>query len=81
MSLGYIKEAMYQFSDLYPPFLREVLVVFNIMDAPRIYQGSYVSIFRLSTFLESGQTPGFSRASSNESKRILDVPERSLGGF
>jgi hypothetical protein len=27
-------------------FLRGVLVVFDIMDAPRIHQGSYVSIFR-----------------------------------
>jgi hypothetical protein len=27
-------------------FLRGVLVVFDIMDAPRVHQGSYVSIFR-----------------------------------
>ena len=37
--------------------------------------------FQISTLLESGQTPGFSRASSKESKRMLEVPERSLGGF
>jgi hypothetical protein len=44
MSLGYIKEATYQFSD---PYL----------------------------------TAGFSRASSKESKRTLEVPERSLVVF
>jgi hypothetical protein len=38
-------------------------------------------IFQISTFLESGQTPGFSIVSSKESKRTLEVPERSLGGF
>ena len=27
-------------------FLRAVLVVFDIMDAPRIYQGSFIFIFR-----------------------------------
>jgi hypothetical protein len=37
--------------------------------------------FQISTFMESGLTPGFSRASSKESKRTLKVPERSLGGF
>ena len=36
---------------------------------------------QISTFLESGLTNGFSRASSKESKRTLEVPERSLGGF
>ena len=36
--------------------------------------------FQISTFLESGLTPGFSRASSKEFKRTLEVPERSLGG-
>ena len=68
MSQGYIKEATYQFSDLYLPgkysicyvsqecqhkslkgcwrFLRGVLVVFDMVDAPRIHQGSYISIFR-----------------------------------
>ena len=35
---------------------------FDMMDVPRIRQGSYVSI-------------------SKESKRTLEVPERSLGGF
>jgi hypothetical protein len=49
MPLGYIKEATYQFSHLYPS--------------------------------GNGQTPGFYRASSKESKRMLEVPERSLGGF
>ena len=33
------------------------------------------------TFLRSGLTPGFSRASAKESKRTLVVPERSLDGF
>ena len=37
--------------------------------------------FQIATFMESGLTPGFSRASSKESKRTLEVPERSLGGF
>ena len=37
--------------------------------------------FQISTLLESGQTPGFSRAASKESKRTLEVPERSIGGF
>ena len=37
--------------------------------------------FQISIFLGSGRTPGFSRASSKESKRFLVVPERSLGGF
>ena len=36
--------------------------------------------FQISTSMESGLTPGFSRASSKESKRTLEVPERSLGG-
>jgi hypothetical protein len=31
--------------------------------------------------MESGLTPGFSRASSKEFKRTLEVPERRLGGF
>ena len=31
--------------------------------------------------MESGLTPGFSRASSKESKKLLVVPDRSLGGF
>jgi hypothetical protein len=48
-------------------FLRGVLVVFDISDVPRIHQGY--------------QTPGFSRASSKESMRTLEVPERSLGGL
>ena len=57
-------------------------MVFDIMDVPNIHQGSYVSIFRsLPSFLGSGLTNGFSRASSKESKRMLEVPERSLGGF
>jgi hypothetical protein len=51
-------------------------VVFDIIDVPRIDQGSYVSIF-----MESCLTAGFSRASSKESNRTLEVPERSLGGF
>jgi hypothetical protein len=63
-------------------FLRGVLVVFDIMDVPRIHKGSYVSIF---TSLHSWEvvylTAGFCRASSKESKRTLEVPERSLGGF
>ena len=46
MSLGYIKDATYQ--------------------------------FQISTFMESGLTPGFSRVSSKESKRMLVVPEISL---
>ena len=54
MPQGYIKEATYQFSDRYLHgkwsncwvLQSGVLVVFDIMDAPRIHQGSYVSIFQ-----------------------------------
>jgi hypothetical protein len=35
--------------------------------------------YQISTLLESGHTLGFSRAPSKESKRTLEVPERSLG--
>ena len=37
--------------------------------------------FQISTILERGLTPGFSRASSKESKRTLVVPERTLGCY
>ena len=40
--------------------------------------GSLDHSFQISTFLGSGVTPGFSRASSKESKRMLVVPGRSL---
>jgi hypothetical protein len=54
-------------------FLRGIFVVFDII---------YISInFQISTFLGSSLIPGFSRASSKESKRTQVVPERSLGGF
>jgi hypothetical protein len=43
--------------------------------------GSHISDFQFSTFLESIPTPGFSRVSPKESKRMLVVPERSLDGF
>jgi hypothetical protein len=56
-------------------FLRGVLVVFDILNMHNIHQGRYVSIFR-STFLGSGLTAGFSRASSKEFNRTLEVPER-----
>ena len=38
-------------------------------------------VWEVFTFLESILTPGFSRESSKESKRMLVVPERNLGGF
>jgi hypothetical protein len=56
-------------------------MVVDILDIHNIHQGRYVSIFQISTVLGSGLIPGFSRASSKESKRILVVPERSHGGF
>ena len=62
-------------------FLRRVLVVFDIMDALRIHQGRYVSIFRSLPSWEVLHLLCVSRASSKESKRTLGVPERSLGGF
>ena len=38
-------------------------------------------VWEVFTFLESILTPGFSRASPKETKRMLVVPERSLCGF
>jgi hypothetical protein len=46
---------------------------FYIMDVPNIPQGSYVSIYITLPSMESGPTPGFSRASSKESKWTLVV--------
>ena len=50
------------------------------MNIHYINQERYVG-FQISTFLGSALTPGFTRASSKESKRTLVVPERSLDGF
>jgi hypothetical protein len=55
-------------------------VVFDIINVPRILSKLRIN-FQISTFLKSGLTPGFSIASSKASKRTLEVPERSLGGF
>ena len=76
-------------------FLRGVLMVFDIMDVSRIHQGSYMSIFRYLPFWEVLSSQCVSRASSwslwfllsvfqvscIESRRTLEVPERSLSGF
>jgi hypothetical protein len=53
MSLGYIKEATYQFSDFYPP-------------------GQWSNSWVLQSVIQ---------VSSKESKRTLQVSERSLGVF
>jgi hypothetical protein len=62
-------------------FLRGVFEVCDIRDVPRIHKGSYVSIFTSLPSWKVVKLLGFSRASSKESKRTLEVPERSLGGF
>ena len=89
MPQGYIKEATYQFSSLYPPgkcFIswvlqsviqvsslesKRMLVVpersfggFDIMDASRVHQGSCISIFILLPFWEMLHLLCVSRASS-----------------
>ena len=61
---------------------------FDIGDVSRIHQGSYISIFKSPPDWEVLRLLGVSRASSwclqsviMESKRTLEVPDRSLGGF
>jgi hypothetical protein len=54
---------------------------FSHMGCPQDTSRKLRSKFKISTFWGSGLTPGFSRASSKESKRTLEVPERSLGDF
>ena len=58
------------------------------LESSRLSKSETISIIsilasKLDEFVvvKSGQTPWFSRASSKESKRTLEVPERSLGGF
>ena len=62
-------------------FLREVFVVFDVMDVPMIHQGSYISIFISLPSREVLHLLCVSRASSWSLKRRLEVPKRSLGGF
>ena len=45
-------------------FMRVVLVEFDVICVQRIHPGSSISIFKSLPFLESGPTPGCSRASS-----------------
>ena len=63
-------------------------MVFDEVDAAGIHQGSYVGGFRTLLAWEVLRLLGVSRASSwclqsviIESKRTLEVPGRSLGGF
>ena len=58
-------------------FLRGVLVVFDMVDAPGIHEGSFIEIFRSLPSWKVVQLLD----SSMESKRTLVVPERSLCGF
>ena len=52
-------------------------MVFDIVVAPRIHQGSYILIFR---YLPSWEVLHL-QSVILESKRTLEVPEWSLGGF
>jgi hypothetical protein len=61
-------------------FLRGVLIVFDLMDALYIHQGSYISIFKSLPSWKVFLTLGFSKASPKESNRTLVVPERIFGG-
>ena len=62
-------------------FLIGVLVVFDIMAVHRIHRGGCVSNFQISTYLESAPSPMCLQWIIMESKRMQEVPERSLGGF
>ena len=53
-------------------------MVFDMVEAPRIHQGSYISIFR---YIPAWEVLHLLQSVIMESKRTLEVPERSLGGF
>ena len=55
-----------------------------MVDASRIHQGSYISIFKSlppGKWSNSWVLQSFIQVSSLESKRTIEAPERSLGGF
>ena len=106
MSEGYIKEAMYEFSNLYIPgkwsnswVLQSVLQVSSleskrILKVPERSVGGIWHIgyhketsrklhinFHIYTILESTPSLICLQSIIMESKRMLEVPERSLGGF
>ena len=59
-------------------FLRGVLVIFEMVDASRIHQGSYIYIFKV---VVQKKHFGSEIFLVMEPKRMLEIPERSLGGF
>ena len=83
MSQGYIKEAAYQFSDLY---LTGKCSIFNL--SPERNHGVKEAAYQFSDLLyppgkwfNSWVLQSIDQVLSLESKRMLEVPERSLGGF
>ena len=106
MTQGYIKEAAYQFSNLYLPgkcsnsWVLQSVIQVSSMESKRMlvvpersfggfwYNGCLKGTsrklhinFHTATFLGNAPSPMCLQSVIMESKRTLEVPERSLGGF